>query len=67
MFIVISFRSWRDDKLSGIERKSNRTFGLPSKRSVVEEYERYSNVVYRYNYSRYFNYENITSPWHLSD
>lgn len=57
-------RSWRDDKLSGIERKSNRTFGLPSKRSVVEEYEREEAKTHRFHvlsldaYSRHKLYIN---------
>lgn len=33
-------KSWRDDELSGIKRKSNTTDGLPSKRMVSSEYSR---------------------------
>ena len=34
-------KTWRDDELSGIKRKSNSTDGLPSKRMVSREYSRY--------------------------
>ncbi|KAJ7336599.1 hypothetical protein OS493_011815 [Desmophyllum pertusum] len=33
-------KTWRDDELSGIKRKSNTTDGLPSKRMVSSEYSR---------------------------
>ena len=33
-------KTWRDDELSGIKRKSNTTSGLPNKRMVSNEYSR---------------------------
>ena len=36
-------KTWRDDELSGIKRKSNTTDGLPSKRMVSSEYSRYNS------------------------
>ena len=40
MYIYYSKRTWRDDELSGIKRKSNSTSALPSKKLVTSEYSK---------------------------
>lgn len=41
IYILNRKKTWRDDALSGVKRKSNTTDGLPSKRMVSTEYSRY--------------------------
>ncbi|XP_028391301.1 protein FRA10AC1-like [Dendronephthya gigantea] len=45
-------RTWRDDQLSGVHRRPNRTFGLPSKQTISQEYDREEAKNHRFHLLR---------------